>query len=168
MNVYELITNEELVDNLEKYEWDPDWNTSWMVENENLQVCSKLFKIKPEIWNTTLNVYHQYKPSNKQRAKVALQTLENYYESYVNGCYDFERYVDRVSNELGSRRRWRTQNDIRDRLREEFNDYFEETEAFIQEYLTPFMLKKLAVKLFKVAEEGIEKVKAKSPKKEAS
>lgn len=167
MNVYESITNEELVDKLEKYEWDPDWDTSFLVGNESNEAVSTLLKVKPEIWKITLNLFHQYKPSNKERRERMLKTLETYYESLGSGLA-ISRYVDYVNGELGRKRRWRTQWDIKAKLDEEFSDYITETESFLEENINPFMLKKLAEKLARVAEVGIRKVKAKSSKQEAS
>ena len=163
MNLYGDIPKETLVEKLESYEYSP--NYSWrMPTDESRTICDELWgKETPEIWELTMDAFLENAPRSKEKRVMLLEGLKRVYKKYCDGEIGLERYAGCVSAQCGGVHRIRIKNhEIQDSVKEKFKGYIEDTDAFLDEKVSPFILKKKAEYLLKVAEEEIEKVKANS------
>ena len=163
MNLYGDIPKETLVEKLENYEYSPDYN--WRIfTGESRTICDELWgKENPEIWDLTMDAFHENAPRAKEKRVMLLKGLKRVYKKYCDGEMDIERYAGCVSAQCGGVYRKRMKNyEIQESVKEKFKGYIEDTNAFLDDKVAPFILKKKAEYLLKVAEEEIEKVKASS------
>ena len=163
MNLYGDITNETLVETLENYEYSPD--LEWRIfTGESREICNELWgKENPEIWDLTMDVFIEHSPKKKEKRVELKEGLERVYKKYCDGEIGIERYAGCVSAQCGNVYRNRIKSsEVQGSVRETFREFIEDTNAFLDEKVHPFILKKVALKMLKDAEEGIEKVKAHS------
>ena len=167
MNLYGDIPKETLVETLESYEYSPDFPWELFTGN-NREICHELWgknwsKEIPEIWELTMEALIEHAPKTKEKRLELKAGLERVYKLFSAGEMDIERYAGCVGAQCaGKNKRWRAKSDIEESVKEKFKEYIEDTDAFLNEKVHPFILKKIALKLLKDAEEGIEKVKANS------
>lgn len=163
MNLYGDVPKETLVETLESYEYSP--NYEWrLFTGESREICNELWgRETPDIWAKTMDAFIQYCPRTKEKRVELKKGLERLYERFSAGEMDIERYAGCVGYQCAGRhKRCRAKSEVEESVKEKFKEYIEDTNAFLDEKVHPFILKKLALKMLKEAEEGIEKVKASS------